>query len=74
MGIEELVIWFRELASWTRLVVDILGTMVIFGSIYVKLTPNQKDDAWFLRMERHSFYGQLLFVLRRFSVFRRKKI
>jgi hypothetical protein len=49
----------------------VLGSMVVLGTIYVKVTPTQDDDKWLMKIENHLIWGSLLRLLIRFSIFRR---
>lgn len=51
-----------------------LGALVILGQVYVSITPNQKDDAWFAKLESVMLVGSLLRALKSFAPIQRKEI
>jgi hypothetical protein len=53
------------------LALTVLGTMVVLGTIYIKITPTQDDDKWLIKIENHIVWGSLLRLFVRFSIFRR---
>lgn len=44
-----------------------LGALVVAGFSYVKVTPNQDDDAWLQKLEDKPVIGQILNFLIAFS-------
>lgn len=50
-----------------------LGSLVVLGATYIKVTPNQDDDQWLQRMEQKPIVGSLLKMLVRFSPIYRKE-
>ena len=53
-------------------ILTVLGSLVVAGTIYIRLTPTQDDDAWLIKQENKPIIGQLLAALRKFSVIERK--
>lgn len=54
-------------------VLSALGTLVVLGAAYVKLTPNQEDDAVWKKLEDMAVVGVLLKLLVKFSPIARKE-
>lgn len=59
-------------APWAGYVLAGLGSLVVLGGVYVKLTPNQDDDAWYAKLESIPVLGQALKLLKSFSPISRK--
>lgn len=49
-----------------------LGSLVVIGAAYVKMTPNKDDDALFAKLENTPILGALLKALVAFSPIKRK--
>lgn len=50
-----------------------LGGLVVLGQVYVALTPNQDDDAWFARLEGVPVVGALIRAVKAFAPIQRKE-
>lgn len=50
-----------------------LGSLVILGGMYVKMTPGKEDDAWWAKLYEIPFLGLVLKVLEKFAPFKRKE-
>lgn len=51
-----------------------LGALVVMGYSYIKVTPNQDDDAWLQKLEGKPIIGFALKLLVKFSPVVRKEI
>jgi len=49
-----------------------LGTLTIVGQSYVMITPNQKDDAWFSKLESVPVMGAFIRAVKSFAPIQRK--
>lgn len=63
-----LVVQYPILAS----VLAVLGSLVVVGTVYVKITPSKTDDAWFDKLEAIPLVGTVLKLLVSFSPIERK--
>jgi Na+-transporting NADH:ubiquinone oxidoreductase subunit NqrC len=73
MDLNNVMEFLKGLHPVIPLVLSLLGALVVVGGIYVKLTPNQDDDAWFAKLEAMPVLGQILKVLIAMSPVRRKE-
>lgn len=64
--------WLSALNPIAHVVLVVLGALVVLGSVYVKLTPSQTDDAWFDKLEAIPVLGNVLKALAAFSPVDRK--
>lgn len=64
--------FLKALGSGASYVIMGLGTLVVLGTGYVKLSKTQKDDAWLAKQEAKPLIGGLLKAIRSFSLFIRK--
>lgn len=64
--------WIKALGPTAAYILMGLGTFVVLGTGYVKMTPNLDDDAWLAKMESKAIIGPILKALRSFSLFLRK--
>jgi hypothetical protein len=53
-------------------VLTALGTLVVLGTVYVKLTPTKKDDEQLSKLESSPVLGTILKILVKFSPISRK--
>ena len=65
--------WGIEQAPIVGTILMILGGLVVVGSLYVKLTPNVKDDAWWAKLESTPLLGDIMKAIVAFSPFNRKE-
>jgi len=70
MGI--ILSWLSALNPIVNIVLVVLGSLVVLGGAYVKLTPSQADDAWFDKLEAVPVLGAILKGLMAFSPVQRK--
>ena len=68
MDLYQLLTFLQGLSPYATYVLMALGSLVVIASIYVKLTPNPKDDEFLAQLEAKPFIGDLLRALVRFSV------
>lgn len=68
-----LLTWLTTLSPWVTTALAVLGGLVILGQTYVALTPTQKDDAWWAKMEATPLVGWILKGVRSFSPIQRKE-
>jgi len=73
MELEPIVQWLAGLHPVVHVVLVVLGSLVVLGGVYVKLTPTQSDDAWFAKLEAIPVLGALLRALVKFSPVARKE-
>lgn len=64
--------WLGQLHPIVNLVLNILGTLVVLATVYVKLTPNKEDDAWFKKLESLPVVGPIIHTIMNFSYVQRK--
>ena len=64
--------WLKALGSGASYVIMGLGTLVVLGTGYVKMSKTQKDDVWLAKQEAKPLIGGILKALRSFSLFIRK--
>lgn len=56
-----------------RYVLMALGGLVVLGQVYVALTPNQDDDAWFAKLENVTILGAFIRAIKAFAPIQRKE-
>lgn len=56
-----------------RVVLEVLGSLVVIGTIVVSLTPSQDDDAVLERLKAVPILGSLILAVERFSIVVRKE-
>jgi len=62
----------KTFVPWIQYVLMGLGTLVVLGATYVKMTPSTDDDALWIRLENTPVLGPLLKTLAAFSPITRK--
>ena len=72
MDYSAILTWLSGINPIAHAVLVILGALVILGGVYVKLTPTQKDDAWFAKIEAVPVIGAIIKGLVAFSPIQRK--
>lgn len=72
MNLDVIFQWLAGLNPIVSLVLHILGTLVVLGTVYVKLTPSVADDAWFVKLENMPIVGLIFQELINFSYVQRK--
>jgi hypothetical protein len=60
---------FSAAYSWAPIVLTILGSLVVGGTIVDKLVPDEKDNGFMTKLYNYPILGTLLKALVRFSVF-----
>lgn len=60
------------LPMWLQLGAYVLSSLVCVGYVYIKMTPNEDDDKWLMRMEQKPIVGPLLKTLKALSPVQRK--
>lgn len=69
---EQLVTMLTTVHPFIPLILSVLGGLVVLGQAYVAITPTQKDDAWFAKLEVMPVVGTLLGILKSFAPVQRK--
>ena len=70
---EELFQKLMEAVPWLVYVISGLGTLVVLAQTYIAITPSQKDDKWYAKLEEKALIGSLLKLLVKFAPIQRKR-
>jgi hypothetical protein len=70
--VEQVIAILGGLHPIVNIVLVVLGALVVLGGVYVKLTPNTNDDAWWAKLEQTPVLGALLQALVKLSPVQRK--
>jgi len=73
MQLDPMLGWLSALHPIVPIVLAGLGALVVVGQAYVAITPSEKDDAWFEKLEGIPLVGSLIKALKSFSPIQRKK-
>lgn len=65
--------WLVSLWPVAKVALIVMGSLVVVASTIIKLTPNQDDDALWVKLKAVPVLGALLTALERFSVLSRKE-
>lgn len=65
--------FIKNLSPYAEYILMGLGGLVVLGGVYVKMTPNKKDDAIWGKLENMFILGSLLKTLKAFSPIERKQ-
>lgn len=69
---EQLLVMIAALHPAIPLVLAALGGLVVLGQAYVAITPTQKDDAWFAKLEAMPIVGSIVNAVKAFAPIQRK--
>lgn len=72
MDLSVILAWLSSLSPIVPIVLSILGSLLVIGTVYVALTPSQADDAWLAKVEAYPVIGTLIQALIKCSVIQRK--
>lgn len=73
MNIEMMIQMIVAKSYLAQNILVLLGTLVVLGAAYVKLTPTKADDTWYAKLESAPILGDILKVLIKFSPITRKE-